>query len=173
MQFLYADGTAKADPNENSLVVRFTLGNRQILLMGDAPGGSRALPSAPPKAGSIEAKLLQCCTQDLASDVLIVAHHGSKTSSRNAFITAVGASIYAVSAGPKPYSGTVLPDHEIVAALKAKGQLFETDVDDAACATSPNKVGPDNDGSPGGCTSIRISISPSSAITAQYISDGD
>jgi hypothetical protein len=31
-------------------------------------------------------------------------------------------------------------------------------MDDAACATNPKKVGPDNDGKPGGCDNVRITI---------------
>ena len=58
-------------------------------------------------------------------------------------------------AGPKTYSGVVLPDADVIAELEARGQLFRTDVDDAACAANAAKIGPDADGQPGGCDNVR------------------
>lgn len=171
MEFLYADGTSyppAQDPNRNSLVLRLNLGARRVLFMGDAPGGGRAAPSEPPVPQSIEWKLLQCCTQDLFADVLIVGHHGSMTSSRRAFVDAVGASIYAISSGPKKYGSVVLPDSQIVQALKLKGVVLETNTNDAQCATAQAKVGPDNDGRSGGCDAIRITIPSGGPIVAEY-----
>lgn len=78
MTFLYADGSKHADFNENSLVVRVDLGSHRVLLMGDAEAGVRALPSA--AARSTEGALLACCKADLKAEVLVVGHHGSKTS---------------------------------------------------------------------------------------------
>jgi beta-lactamase superfamily II metal-dependent hydrolase len=171
MQILYADGTSYTstqNPNKNSLVVRFTLGNRHALFMGDAPGGERAPPANPPAANSIEAKLLICCQQELFSDVLIAGHHGSSTSSRNALVSAVGASVYVISSGPFAYSGTTLPSPEIVTSLKGRGQLFETYTNDAQCRSSVAKIGSDNDGKPGGCDAVRIRISGQGQISANY-----
>src|SRR3546814_10008265 len=48
MSFLYRDPKNYADPNGNSVVVRLDLGAKRILLAGDAEGGERELPSAPP-----------------------------------------------------------------------------------------------------------------------------
>ena len=39
-----------------------------------------------PKKDSIEAQLLACCAADLHSDVMVVGHHGSRTSTRRALI---------------------------------------------------------------------------------------
>jgi len=171
MQILYADGTSYTstqNPNKNSLVVRFTLGSRHALFMGDAPGGERAPPTTAPAANSIEAKLLICCQQELFADILIAGHHGSSTSSRNALVSAVGASVYVISSGPFAYSGTTLPSPEIVTSLKGRGQLFETYTNDALCRTSAAKIGPDNDGKPGGCDAVRITISSQGQIAAAY-----
>ena len=58
--------------------------------------------------------------------------------------------------GANAYGTVTLPDPSIVTELQSRGQVFRTDVDDAACGRNPNKIGPDADGEPGGCTNIRI-----------------
>jgi competence protein ComEC len=176
MEFLYADGTSykpSQNPNRNSLVVRLNLGSRRVLFMGDAPGGERKSPTELPAEDSIEGKLLKCCAQDLFADVLIVGHHGSMTSSRNAFTDAVGASIYAISSGPKKYGAVTLPDSVIVQALKLKGTVFETNTNDFQCANASSKVGGDNDGKAGGCDAIRITITGNGQMIAEYNRDSD
>jgi competence protein ComEC len=159
MTILYADGAKHPSPNENSVVVRLNLGTTKVLFTGDAEAGGRKPPADAPLPTSIEGTLLACCASDLAADILIVGHHGSKTSSRKAFLDAVSAKIFVVSSGPTKYSSVTLPDEEIITELGARGQVFRTDVDDQACATNPRKVGADNDGKPGGCDNIRITIS--------------
>ena len=172
MSFLYVDSFPYEDPNENSLVVRLDLGNRRILFMGDAEAGQRRLPSSPPDANSAEAKLLACCRSALAADVLVVGHHGSKTSSRSEFLDAVGAHSFIVSVGPYAYNGTVLPDAEVITELGNRGTVWRTDFDDASCRTNPAKIGPDADGKPGGCDNIQIDISAAGLSTSyQRISD--
>jgi competence protein ComEC len=176
MHFLFRDAHPYSDPNENSVVVRLDLGSRRILLTGDAEGGEREQPSTPPSPRSVEAKLLACCKADLRSDVLVVGHHGSLTSSRRAFLDAVGASIYAISSGPYPYHRVRLPDGEIVTELESRGQLFRTDRsdsfriedDDRSCELNPRKIGPDADETPGGCDNILIMIDGDRPIAAQY-----
>ncbi len=80
------------------------------------------------------------------------------TSSRRAFLDAIGASTFIISSGPKKYGPVVLPDQEIIDELQARGELFRTDLDDAGCRNSAAKVGPDSDNQPGGCDNIRIQI---------------
>jgi beta-lactamase superfamily II metal-dependent hydrolase len=164
MTILHADGSPFPSPNDNTLVVRLDLGNTRVLLMGDAEAGGRAAPSVVPTPTSIEGKLLACCAADLAARVMVVGHHGSKTSSRRAFLDAVSASIFIVSSGPTKYGTVTLPDQEVITELTSRGQVFRTDQDDAACAHNPAKIGPDNDGQPGGCDNIRLVISDSSPI---------
>ncbi|WP_428680363.1 MBL fold metallo-hydrolase [Sphingopyxis sp.] len=181
MRFLYRDAHPYSDPNGNSVVVRLDLGGKRILLAGDAEGGERELPATPPSPRSIEAKLLLCCAADLKSDVLIVGHHGSLTSSRTAFLDAVGASIYAISSGPYPYHRVRLPDAEIVSELERRGQVLRTDREDGfrleddarACEMRDRKVGPDADEMPGGCDNILIDIGPGNSIRADYSSLSD
>lgn len=169
MQFLYTDGSKHSDLNDNSLVVRLDLGPHAALLTGDAGGGSRKPPSVPPSPKSIEAILLSCCTAELKADVLIAGHHGSMTSSRSTFLDAVGAKTFVVSSGPFKYSGTMLPDPEVIAELDRRGDVWRTDVDDAACAANPEKTGPDADKKPGGCNDVVVRFS-TDGITADYAS---
>ena len=82
MRFLHVDGAARSDLNENSLVVMLELGETRILLPGDSGGGGRDDPITPPKQNSVEGVLLACCKDELSADVLVLGHHGSKTSSR-------------------------------------------------------------------------------------------
>jgi hypothetical protein len=92
--------------------------------------------------------------------VLVVGHHGSRTSSRSAFLDAIGASVFIVSSGPTKYSSVTLPDSDVVAELVQRGAVFRTDDDDTACATNGTKIGPDADGQPGGCNNIRVMMGP-------------
>lgn len=173
MNLLYRDAQNYADPNGNSVVTRLDLGDKRILLAGDAEGGEREPPSTAPKANSIEARLLACCKPELAADVLVVGHHGSLTSSRNAFIDAVGAKVFVISSGPHQYGSVTLPDREIVSALEARGQVYRTDIKDDDCGADPAKPGPDADESPGGCSNVLITISPTSTLTAMYVKPAD
>lgn len=175
MTILHADGEAHGSPNENSIVVRLDLGTVRVLLMGDAEAGGRKAPGVAPTTASIEGVLLSCCTSDLKADVLVAGHHGSLTSSRKAFIEAVGASVFVISSGPLPYGegDVVLPDAAIVAELKAHGQLFRTDQDDAGCRTRTSKIGPDADQQPGGCTAIRLLLGGTPAIQPSVFAGAD
>jgi competence protein ComEC len=73
------------DPNDNSLVMRVTYGARALLFTGDIEAHAEAALLA-------DRSLLR-------ADVLKVAHHGSRTSSGEAFLTAVAPAIAVISAG--------------------------------------------------------------------------
>lgn len=167
MSVLWRDATRHADPNENTVVVRLDAGGRRVLLAGDAEAGGRQPPSTAPSPRSIEAGLLLCCSAAVRADVLVVGHHGSLTSSRRAFLDAVGASIFVVSSGPHPYSRVVLPDDAVMAELASRGRVLRTDVDDDACGLAERKVGPDGDESPGGCDSVLVRLAPSRVSAAR------
>jgi hypothetical protein len=47
--------------------------------------------------------------------------------------------------------------------LRLRGDVFETDLNDATCGSNPEKIGPDNDGQPGGCDNVRVLISGTAA----------
>lgn len=168
LRFLHADGSARHSFNENSLVAQVQLGQTKILLMGDAEAGGRASPTIMPKPGSVERILLDCCSADLKSDILVVGHHGSKTSSRAAFLDAVGAKQYVVSAGPTKYATVVLPDDDVIEQLEQRGSVFRTDLEDAECGENSAKVGRDADGKAGGCDNILMRLSSSGALDVSY-----
>lgn len=168
MTFLHADGSHQSSFNENSVVVRLDLGARRILLPGDSEAGGRRAPTTPPTRTSVEGRLLACCAAELRSDILVAGHHGSMTSSRTAFLDAVGATHFVVSAGPTKYATVTLPDAVIIAEYARRGTVWRTDLNDATCGANPAKIGPDNDGRPGGCDNIRITIDAAGVATPDY-----
>jgi competence protein ComEC len=159
MTFLHVPQKEHRDDfNEESLVVRLDLDGVRVLLSGDAEAGGRASPAAKPTAGSVEGQLLAADRDALAADVWVVPHHGSKSSSRKATISAVHPKISIISAGPTKYATVVLPDAEVVAALSAVSEVFRTDLHDDTCPTNRAKIGPDNDGEPGGCDNVHVVV---------------
>jgi hypothetical protein len=66
-----------------------------------------------------------------------------------------------------------LPDADVISELAGRGDVFRTDVNDAACAANPAKVGPDNDGKRGGCTNIRLRIGATPTVQLPIIDGGD
>lgn len=167
MKFLHAHADDKKptggdlSPNENSLVIRLSLGSHVILLTGDAEGDhDRKTWPKVAKLASAEGRLLACCKDDLKADILIVGHHGSKTSSRTDFLDAVSPEISVISSGPRAYSGTSLPDADVVAALTKRGVVMTTKptADEAVCKQHVGKIGSDADGKPGGCDNIQITL---------------
>jgi competence protein ComEC len=151
---LHAEAKEHRDPNENSVVLLVELGATRLLLTGDAESGPRADPGA--ALGDIEQHLVDHFAAEIDVDILQVGHHGSKTSSRRAFLEAVSPSLALISAGPKAYSGTTLPDPEVIAALAAVGAtVLRTDEHDADCASGP-----------GGCDSWVVTIEGGGASTS-------
>jgi competence protein ComEC len=173
MTILQRDGSKKSSFNENSVVVHLKLGQRGVLLPGDGEAGGRKAPSTKPNPKSTEGLLLACCAAQLRSDILVAPHHGSKTSSRTAYLDAIGASQYVVSAGPTKYGSVTLPDAEVIAEYERRGTVWRTDLNDKTCATQAAKIGPDNDGRPGGCDNIRIVIRPDGSVAADYFRPTD
>ncbi len=106
-------GETSTDANDASVVVRVVYGNASFLLTGDvfSDGERRLLRSG----------------QVLDSDVLKVAHHGSKTSSSAPFLSAVSPSAAIISAGSDNRFGH--PDPEIVERMEGMlpgSRIFET-----------------------------------------------
>lgn len=173
MTFLHADGSHHSSPNENSLVVRLDLGGARVLLMGDAEAGGRRPPTEAPRPDSIEGRLLGCCVPQLRSEIIVAGHHGSMTSSRAAFLDAVRATHFIVSAGPTRYGSVVLPDRVVLDEFARRGTVWRTDPEDARCRSAPVKIGRDADGRPGGCDNIVFSIGVDGRVTGAYARNGD
>ncbi len=74
------------ESNTSSIVSRLTYGESEYLFTGDSPQ-------------SIEEYLVSLFGKGLSSDVLKVGHHGSRTSSAEAFVTAVHPAYAIISAG--------------------------------------------------------------------------
>ncbi|HVG32377.1 MAG TPA: ComEC/Rec2 family competence protein [Pyrinomonadaceae bacterium] len=83
--------------NDDSVVLRLRLGERTFLMTGDIERKS-------------EAALVAKTQDQLASDVVKVAHHGSKTSSTEAFIAATHAKLAIISVGLTSPFGHPRPD---------------------------------------------------------------
>jgi competence protein ComEC len=88
--------TVDRGPNDNSLVVRIAFGQRAVLFVGDAEHAE-------------EADLLANHRDDLRADVLKVGHHGSRTSTSSAFLSAVDPSIAVISCGIRNRFGHPAP----------------------------------------------------------------
>jgi competence protein ComEC len=151
---LHAEPKSVKDINENSVVIAVQLGGIRLLLVGDAPSGSRQDPSAP--AGEVEQFLIDHHAAEIHADILQVGHHGSKTSSRRAFLQAVHPKLALVSSGPKVYGHTVLPDREVIDEIQRTGaKILRTDERDDNCPLR-GRIGGDE--GPGGCDSYIITI---------------
>ncbi len=162
---LHAEAKKLPDPNQNSVVIAVELGAARVLLVGDAESGERRDPSDAP--GDVEAFLLEHHAKEIRADILQVGHHGSKTSSRHAFLAAVHPSLALVSSGPKRYGKTVLPDHEVIEEIQKDGAtILRTDEHDESCPDA-QRIGPTT--GPGGCDSYIITIAPPAAAQGPQI----
>jgi competence protein ComEC len=109
---IYADEQART--NDRSCVLRVVAGGATALLTGDIEARSEAL-------------LLQSAAADaLHADVLLVPHHGSRTSSTTAFIAAVAPVHAVITAGYRNRFGH--PRADVLARYRAGGaSVIRTD----------------------------------------------
>jgi competence protein ComEC len=109
--------------NDASIMGRLVYGSRSVMFTGDAPSTTESLVIAGNPPGSLK------------SDILKVGHHGSRTSTSNAFIEAVSPIQAIISAGNNNRYGHPTP--ETLARLKAHNiPIFVTkDVGTITCTT--------------------------------------
>jgi len=93
------------DANDNSLVLRIEFGGRSVLFSGDIEGEA--------ETALVEQRAA------LGADILKVAHHGSRTSSSDAFLAAVRPRLAVISAGA--HNRFQHPHAEVVQRLHAHG----------------------------------------------------
>ena len=111
-QFISPVGEYYEELNDYSAVLKLTYGSKSFLFMGDA----EALA---------EKEILQ--KFDVKSDVLKVGHHGSSTSSHNAFLKAVNPEIAVISVGEGNDYGH--PHKSVLKRLEKIGTgLYRTDL---------------------------------------------
>jgi competence protein ComEC len=110
---------AHGSDNDGALVVLVTIGDRRVLVTADIEAAA--------EQWLIEADV------DLRADVVLVPHHGSKTSSTPAFLEAIapGAAVVSVGAG-NPHGH---PAEEVVARYEGV-PLYRTDEDGNVTVTS-------------------------------------
>ena len=113
--FVTAVGESPHDLNNGSVVLRLEAGSNSVLFTGDIE-----VESDPAMLGWGER---------LQSTILKVAHHGSKTSSRPAFVDAVNPRIAIISVGSFNKFGH--PSQQILARLNARCRVYRTDRDGA------------------------------------------
>jgi competence protein ComEC len=110
------------EANDNSFVVRIRFGARAILLAGDAESME-------------EGELVRAHGRDLRADVLKVGHHGSRTSSTEAFVSAVQPRIAVISCGVRNRFGH--PHAQTLATFGHAGaQVLRTDRDGSVVVTT-------------------------------------
>lgn len=101
-----------ASDNNGSLVLMITIGERRILVTADIEAEA-------------EAWLVESGA-DLRADVLVIGHHGSRTSSTPAFLAAVGPEVAVIPVGANPYGH---PHDEVLARLEGAMEVYRTDED--------------------------------------------
>ncbi len=116
---------SQAAKNDDSLVIRLTDGSQTILLPGDIEQPS-------------ERKIL-AENENVSANFLKVAHHGSKTSTIEPFLSSSHPAFAAISAGRDNSFGH--PSLEVVERLEAAGvRVYRTDRDGAITATTDGQT---------------------------------
>ncbi|HEX4643301.1 MAG TPA: DNA internalization-related competence protein ComEC/Rec2, partial [Candidatus Acidoferrales bacterium] len=114
-----------AAKNDDSLVVRLTDGTESFLLAGDIERPSE--------------RAILAEEQPVEVNFLKVAHHGSKTSTTDAFLSAAHPAFAAISAGRDNSFGH--PSPEVTERLEAAGvRVFRTDRDGAITASTDGRT---------------------------------
>jgi competence protein ComEC len=112
-------------PNDNSFVIRVSLGARSVLLVGDAEH-------------AVESELVAQKRESLRADVLKVGHHGSRTSTTAEFLAAVAPEVALISCGVRNRFGH--PAKQTLTTLAASPvRTFRTDQDGSVTVTTDGR----------------------------------
>ncbi len=123
---LYANASSSSkDLNEASIIGKLAYGSTTVMFTGDAYIDS-------------EAALINWCKACLAADILKVGHHGSKTSTSEAFLDAVHPAYAVISDGKGNTYGH--PNKETLDALNEKNiKIYRTDEEGTIVFTSDGR----------------------------------
>lgn len=117
------------DINNSSIVILIKYGKVSFLFVGDAEGKERK--DSPDVLKYEEKDLVKKYSNRLKSTFLKAGHHGSESSSTNAFIDAVSPNYVIICAGNKRFLGTLLPDESVIQRYEKRGiKIYRTDRDD-------------------------------------------
>lgn len=118
IKIIYA-GDETSDINDSSIVLKLTYDKNSFLLTGDA-------------TSNVEKKN---CDEDIKSDVLKVAHHGSIYSSSDEFLDSVGAKYAVISVGKN--NSYNHPSNKTLEKLSKRNiKIYRTDIDGTITFTS-------------------------------------
>lgn len=112
------------DPNDTSLVIKISYGEKSLILTGDIMemGERILLEGRPPVSG----------------DVIKIGHHGSETSTSQEFLSAVNPSVAVITVGENDQYG--LPDRIVLNRLNEIGaKIYRTDIDGAVTVRTDGK----------------------------------
>jgi competence protein ComEC len=113
--------------NDNSVVIQITHGNVRFLVAGDVEQLAE------------EALVALDMSRQLQSDVLVVAHHGSQTSSSAALLDAVSPTVAIIPVGPDNQYGH--PHDEAIQRLRFRGiRIYRTDLDGSVVVRSDGEA---------------------------------
>lgn len=119
-QVLSIDANAP-DSNSASIVLKMTYGTVDFIFEGDAPS-------------SVESTMIANPSFSLDIEILKVSHHGSSSSTSDAWLTATSPDVGIISVGPNSYGH---PTSETLARLSSHGvQAYRTDVDGTIAVTT-------------------------------------
>jgi competence protein ComEC len=113
-EYLWPAAGVNGSDNDNSCVLRIDAGGRSILLTGDI-------------SKNAEQQLLALQGPRLASEIIVVPHHGSKTSSSATFLQAVKPKLALVSSGFQ--NRFRHPNHQVIQRYHIQGAQVVNSVD--------------------------------------------
>lgn len=120
---------SKEKTNDGSIVMRLTYGDTAVMLTGDAPTGVEGYLLSLASSFSSTTPIFTADLR-LKSDVLKVGHHGSRTSTSEAFVRAIAPKFAAISLGlDNKYGHPHQETLDTLSAAKPTIEIFRTDQD--------------------------------------------